>query len=270
MEAEEQATAGISSEEETAVASSTEEPNAGQEFDTFTPRVAKEVEREVVPRTKTTRREVAETNKKAEVSAEESPEKKTSESNPEGGTTGGVTKEEAPLSEECHGLPQKAPEDCIRAASTEENSPLLPNFIPEDEEIEVEADREEKSVAGISYGDLNMINPLLKKELEGVSRIRRAATITSEESEAEAEEERTAERSAKENTTETSRTEYPTAGTEDDAFTHGKKFMVKKTRILSEERSKANTSARDGRSQLADPLTKQERLRLALMSGQAD
>ena len=93
------------------------------------------------------------------------------------------------------------------------------------------------------------------------------------ETEAEAEEETTADKSAMEDTVKTSRTE-------DEASTHGKeseclnlypkKFIVKKTRISSEERSKAHTSATDGRSQLADPLHKQERLRQALMSGQAD
>ena len=102
---------------------------------------------------------------------------------------------------------------------------------------------------------------------------------TPEDEETEVEVEETAERSAKEDTAETPKTEDLNAGTKDDAFVHGKeseclvlnlkKLMVKKTRILLEERSKAHTSARDGRSQLPPP-TKQERLRQALMSGKAD
>ena len=118
-------------------------------------------------------------------------------------------------------------------ASSEESNHLLSNFTPEDEETEVEV-----------------------------------------------EEETTAEKSAKEDAAETSRTEDHNAETEDVAFAYGKeseclllylkKFMVKKTRILSEEKRKAHSSARDGRSQLADPLTKQEGLRQVLMSGKAD
>ena len=111
METVKQTTDEISYKEETAVT----------KLDTFPPGAFSEVESEAVPRTKTTRRHVVETNE-AEGLVEESPEKETSETNSEGGTTGGETKQEAPSSEECHGTHPTAPEDCMRDVLSEESS----------------------------------------------------------------------------------------------------------------------------------------------------
>ena len=175
----------------------------------------------------TARREVTKTNED-EGLAEESPKKETLESNP--GTTGRETKEageEAPPSKECNSELNQKAPGNCMRAAFSEES-NPPNFTPEEEETEVEV--EEKT---------------------------------------------TAERSTKEDTAETSRTEDLDAGTEhaeDDAFAHGKEsaclhLNLKKIRILSEERSKAHTSKRDGRSQHPPPT--KERLRQALMFGKA-